>query len=63
MIVATSNVQGQVIGWDYVADAPASGGLARVAAVVDSLRARYPGRDSPQAGRFTAALREAGLPP
>jgi tetratricopeptide (TPR) repeat protein len=26
------------------------------------LRARYPGRDSPQAGRFIGALMEAGLP-
>jgi adenylate cyclase len=26
------------------------------------LEARYPGRDSPQGGRFIAALREAGLP-
>lgn len=30
---------------------------------VSALRARYPGRDSPQAGRFTTALLEAGLPP
>lgn len=30
---------------------------------VTALRARYPGRDSPQAGRFTDALRAAGLPP
>ncbi len=27
-----------------------------------ALRARYPGRDSPQAGRFIGALLEAGLP-
>jgi TolB-like protein/Tfp pilus assembly protein PilF len=27
------------------------------------LRRRYPGRDSPQAGRFIGALMEAGLPP
>jgi len=30
---------------------------------VTAWRARYPGRDSPQARRFTAALRAAGLPP
>ena len=30
---------------------------------VSALRARYPGRDSPQASRFSAALLEAGLPP
>jgi TolB-like protein/class 3 adenylate cyclase/Tfp pilus assembly protein PilF len=28
-----------------------------------ALRARYPGRNSPQADRFIAALKEAGLPP
>ena len=28
-----------------------------------ALQARYPGRDSPQAARFIAALLEAGLPP
>jgi TolB-like protein/class 3 adenylate cyclase/Tfp pilus assembly protein PilF len=28
-----------------------------------ALEARYPGRDSPQAGRFIGALMEAGLPP
>jgi len=28
-----------------------------------ALRARYPGRDSPQAGRFIGALLTAGLPP
>ena len=33
------------------------------ALTVASLRARYPGRDSPQAGRITAALLAAGLPP
>jgi len=27
-----------------------------------ALRARYPGRESPQAGRFIGALVEAGLP-
>ncbi|OFZ88562.1 MAG: hypothetical protein A2W21_13410 [Betaproteobacteria bacterium RBG_16_66_20] len=30
---------------------------------VGALRARYPGRDSPQAGVFTGALLAAGLPP
>jgi hypothetical protein len=29
---------------------------------VSVLRARYPGRDSPQAARFIAALEAAGLP-
>ncbi|MGQ0568972.1 MAG: adenylate cyclase, partial [Armatimonadota bacterium] len=30
---------------------------------VAAFRARYPGRDSPQAGRFNGALLTAGLPP
>jgi tetratricopeptide (TPR) repeat protein len=33
------------------------------ALTVGALQARYPGRDSPQAGRFMAALLAAGLPP
>ena len=33
------------------------------ALTVGALLARYPGRDSPQAGRFSAALLAAGLPP
>jgi len=32
------------------------------ALTASALRARYPGRDSPQAGRFIGALVEAGLP-
>ena len=30
---------------------------------VGAIRARYPGRDSPQAARFAGALLSAGLPP
>ena len=30
---------------------------------VGAFKARYPGRDSPQAGRLAAALEAAGLPP
>lgn len=44
VLVATTDVHGRAYGWDYVADRPFAGGLARVATVVDSLRARYPGR-------------------
>lgn len=44
VVVATTDIQGQVTDWDYLQNAPAAGGLARVATVVDSLRARYPGQ-------------------
>ena len=44
VLVATTDIHGRAYGWDYVADRPFAGGLARVATVVDSLRARYPGR-------------------
>jgi 2',3'-cyclic-nucleotide 2'-phosphodiesterase (5'-nucleotidase family) len=44
VIVATTDVRGQVTDWDYVRAAPDPGGLARVAAVLDSLRGAYPGR-------------------
>jgi len=44
VLVATTDLQGHVTDWDYLADRPFPGGVARVAAVVDSLRARYPGQ-------------------
>jgi 2',3'-cyclic-nucleotide 2'-phosphodiesterase (5'-nucleotidase family) len=44
VVVATTDVRGEALGWDYLADASVPGGLARVATIVDSLRARYPGR-------------------
>jgi 2',3'-cyclic-nucleotide 2'-phosphodiesterase/3'-nucleotidase len=44
VLVATTDVHGHATDWDYVADRPYPGGLARAATVVDSLRARYPGR-------------------
>lgn len=44
VLVATTDVHGHTTGWDYVAHRPASGGLALVAPVVDSLRRRYPGQ-------------------
>src|SRR5688572_21028226 len=45
VIVATTDVHGRVLGWDYVRDqaAPAGGGLSRVATALETLRARYPG--------------------
>jgi 2',3'-cyclic-nucleotide 2'-phosphodiesterase/3'-nucleotidase len=44
VLVATTDIHGHATDWDYVTDRPFAGGVARVAAVVDSLRARYPGR-------------------
>ncbi len=43
VIVATTDVHGRALGWDYVRDAAAPGGLGRVATAVETLRARYPG--------------------
>ncbi len=44
VLVATTDLHGHVTGRDYVEDRPAPNGVARVARVVDSLRARYPGQ-------------------
>lgn len=44
VIVATTDVHGRASGWDYVADAPHPGGLARAATVIDSLRRVHPGQ-------------------
>jgi 2',3'-cyclic-nucleotide 2'-phosphodiesterase / 3'-nucleotidase / 5'-nucleotidase len=44
VLVATTDVHGHATDWDYLGDRPFSGGLARVATIVDSLRARYPGQ-------------------
>ena len=44
VLVATTDVHGHATEWDYVADRPFPGGLARAATVIDSLRRRYPGR-------------------
>jgi 2',3'-cyclic-nucleotide 2'-phosphodiesterase/3'-nucleotidase/5'-nucleotidase len=41
VIVATADVHGRVMGWDYVRDAAAPGGLSRAATVLETLRARY----------------------
>lgn len=43
VIIATTDVHGRALGWDYVRDAAAPGGLARVATALETLRARYPG--------------------
>ncbi|MFL5496486.1 MAG: 5'-nucleotidase C-terminal domain-containing protein [Gemmatimonadales bacterium] len=44
VLVATTDLHGHVMAWDYAGQRPFAGGLARVATVVDSLRARYPGQ-------------------
>jgi 2',3'-cyclic-nucleotide 2'-phosphodiesterase (5'-nucleotidase family) len=44
VIVSTTDVHGRAYGWDYIADRRFAGGLVRVATVVDSLRAAYPGQ-------------------
>ena len=43
VIVATTDVHGHLMPWDYVQDRAAPWGLVRVARVVDSLRAAYAG--------------------
>ena len=44
VLVATTDVRGQVTEWDYLRDAPGQGGLARAAAELDFLRNTYSGR-------------------
>lgn len=43
VIVATTDVHGRVLGWDYVRDAVAPGGLSRAATALEVLRERYRG--------------------
>ncbi|HWC75209.1 MAG TPA: 5'-nucleotidase C-terminal domain-containing protein [Gemmatimonadales bacterium] len=42
VIVATTDIHGRVLGWDYVRDASAPGGLSRAATALETLRAKYP---------------------
>src|SRR5580765_6685713 len=44
VLVATTDIHGHATDWDYARQRPFAGGLTRVATVVDSLRARYPGQ-------------------
>ena len=44
VVVATTDVHGRVMGWDYVRDAAAPGGLSRAATAIETLRSRYPGQ-------------------
>jgi 2',3'-cyclic-nucleotide 2'-phosphodiesterase (5'-nucleotidase family) len=43
VLVATTDVHGHATDWDYVRQQQYAGGLSRVATIVDSLKARYPG--------------------
>lgn len=42
VVVATADLHGQAVSWDFDRAAPAPGGLARAATVIDSLRRIYP---------------------
>ncbi len=44
VIVATTDVHGHVLGWDYVKGQEGPGGLSRAATIVETLRAQYPGQ-------------------
>jgi 2',3'-cyclic-nucleotide 2'-phosphodiesterase (5'-nucleotidase family) len=44
VVAATTDVHGRVYHWDYLNDTEAPWGMTRVATVVDSLRAAYPGQ-------------------
>lgn len=44
VLVATTDVHGRVMDWDYERNQPAPLGLVRAATVVDSLRREHPGR-------------------
>jgi 2',3'-cyclic-nucleotide 2'-phosphodiesterase/3'-nucleotidase/5'-nucleotidase len=43
VLVATTDLHGHATDWDYARDQPFPGGLSRVATIVDSLKALYPG--------------------
>ena len=42
VIVATTDVHGRALGWDYVHDSAAAGGLSRAASILETLRSQYP---------------------
>lgn len=42
VIVATTDVHGRALGWDYVRDREYPGGLSRAASIIATLRAQYP---------------------
>src|SRR2546428_7374554 len=43
VIVATTDVHGRVLGWDYVRDVAGAGGVSRAANLIGEPRAQYPG--------------------
>jgi 2',3'-cyclic-nucleotide 2'-phosphodiesterase/3'-nucleotidase len=44
VVVATADLHGQAVSWDFSRAAPVPGGLARAATIIDSLRRVYPDR-------------------
>jgi 2',3'-cyclic-nucleotide 2'-phosphodiesterase (5'-nucleotidase family) len=44
IVVSTTDIHGHATAWNYLSGTSFPGGLVRAARVVDSLRARYPGR-------------------
>jgi len=44
VIVATTDVHGRALAWDYVRDRQTPGGLSRAASIIATLRAQYPGQ-------------------
>lgn len=44
VLVATTDVHGRALGWDYVRDHAAPGGLSRAASILAALRGQYPGQ-------------------
>src|SRR3989442_8790417 len=42
VIVATTDVHGRVLGWDYVRDVAGAGGVLRAPTVIETLRGQYP---------------------
>ena len=44
IVVSTTDVHGHATAWNYLTNTPFPGGLVRAARIVDSLRARYPGK-------------------
>ena len=44
VLVATTDVHGRALAWDYVRDREAPGGLSRAASILAALRGQYPGQ-------------------
>src|SRR5690349_18676161 len=44
VLVATTDVHGRALGWDYVREREAPGGLSRAASILAALRGQYPGQ-------------------